>query len=73
MEGTTYTIVKFETAGGVEEIFIQGHHAAEFTVGVTLYMFQQMDITRTQSGHVATAGATAYTQDENSLNDLLAF
>ena len=70
--GTTYTIVKFETAGGVEEIFIQGHHAAEFTVGNPIYV--------STDGHnqntiwtLATAGATAYTQDENSLNDLLAF
>ena len=70
--GTTYTIVRFQTAGAVDEIFIPGHHASEFTVGNTIFL--------STDGHaqnsiwtLASAGATSYTQDENTLNDLLAF
>ena len=69
--GTTYTIVRLQGTSTVTELFIQGHHAAEFPATTTLFV--------SEDGHkqnsiwtLPSQGATAYTQDDDVLNDLLA-
>ena len=69
--GTTYTIVRLQGTSTVTEFFIQGHHAAEFAAGTTLFV--------SEDGHkqgsiwtLPSQGASAYTQDDDTLNNLLA-
>ena len=68
--GTTYTIVRLQPTSTVTEFYISGHHASEFPAGTSLFV--------SEDGHkqnsiwtLPTQGASAYTQDDNVLNDIL--
>ena len=68
--GTSRTVIRIVTVEAGNELILDGHHASEFNNGATLF--------RDAAGHkensiwtLPSAGATAYTQDDETLNDLI--
>ena len=68
--GTSRTVIRIVTVEAGNELILDGHHASEFNNGAPLF--------RDAAGHkenaiwtLPSAGATAYTQDDETLNDLI--
>ena len=70
INGVSRTVIRIEQVEAGNELVLDGHHASEFNNGATLF--------RDSVGHkensiwtLPSAGASAYTQDDDTLNDLI--